>query len=271
MEERLQRRVQRYGWDKAAAYYEQFWQQQLEPAQTRLLELLQLQKNETIIETACGTGLLTFRMAKAIEPGGHITGTDISDRMVEMATEIAKEKNCSNTSFQRMEAEELTLPDVAYDVAVCSLGLMYVTDAQQSVNELYRIVKPGGRTGILVWGQRDHCGWADIFPIVDSRVTSDVCPLFFRLGTADILQQVCKQAGFEKLVSERMQTTLQYRTAEDACGAAFVGGPVALAYNRFTEDIKKEARAEYISSIEQYKQGDGYAIPGEFVIVVASK
>jgi len=46
MEADLQRRIQRYGWDRAAVYYENFWQQQLKPAQDKLLELAKLQPGE---------------------------------------------------------------------------------------------------------------------------------------------------------------------------------------------------------------------------------
>ena len=46
MDPKLQRRVQRYGWDKAADFYEKAWQNQLEPAQARLLEMANLQPGE---------------------------------------------------------------------------------------------------------------------------------------------------------------------------------------------------------------------------------
>ena len=55
-----------------------------------------------------------------------------------------------------------------------------------------------------------------------------------------------------------------------ACAAAFVGGPVALAYSRFSEDVKAAAQQDYLHSIEEYRSGDGYAIPGEFVIVAGN-
>ena len=59
----LQRRIQRYGWDKAAEYYENCWQDQLKPAHDLLLEVSNIQPNEHIIDIAAGTGLITFRMA----------------------------------------------------------------------------------------------------------------------------------------------------------------------------------------------------------------
>lgn len=49
-------------------------------------------------------------------------------------------------------------------------------------------------------------------------------------------------------------------------GAAFDGGPVAMAYSRFSDVIKDRVRAEYLESIAPYKTGDGYEVPGEFVV-----
>ena len=60
---------------------------------------------------------------------------------------------------------------------------------------------------------------------------------------------------------------LDYESDEDACGAAFAGGPVALAYARFDDRVKTEAHAEYLASIREFRTGDRYAIPGEFVVV----
>lgn len=52
LDARFQLRVQRYGWDKAADHYERFWQAQLAPTQTRLLELVALQPWERVLEIA---------------------------------------------------------------------------------------------------------------------------------------------------------------------------------------------------------------------------
>jgi hypothetical protein len=122
-----------------------------------------------------------------------------------------------------------------------------------------------------VWGQRGRCGWAEIFPIVDARVNTEVCPLFFQLGTQDMLAQTFEAAGFKDVVSERLSTILSYDSPADACGAAFAGGPVALAYARFDDRTRQEAHAEYLASIEPYRTGDGYDMPGEFVVVSGRK
>ena len=95
--------------------------------------------------------------------------------------------------------------------------------------------------------------------------------MFFRIGTGDALRLAFAAAGFKCISLRRLQTTLFYPNANEACASAFVGGPVALAYGRFSEDVKAEAQQDYLRSIEAYRSGDGYAIPGEFVIVAGNK
>ena len=269
MDARLQRRVQRYGWDKAAAYYERFWARQLEPAQRRVLELAALEPGDRVLDVACGTGLVTLPAAEAVGPAGSVLGTDISDEMVRSVQDAASARGLAQVSARRMDAERLLVPDAAFDVALCALGLMYVPDPLQALREIRRVLRPGGRVALAVWGARDRCGWADIFPIVERRVASEVCPLFFQLGTGEALALNLEAAGFAGITVERLASTLAYESGADACGAAFAGGPVALAYDRFDEPTREEAHAEYLTSIAPYRRGAGYHVPGEFVVGVA--
>jgi hypothetical protein len=60
---------------------------------------------------------------------------------------------------------------------------------------------------------------------------------------------------------------LSYTNADDACDAAFVGGPVALAWSRFEAPVRACTRARYRHAIEPWRRSQGYRIPGEFVVV----
>jgi len=221
MEPRLQRRIQRYGWDKASEFYDDCWKQQLKPAQDKLLEMVALQPGEKVIETSCGTGLVTLRAAKQVESAGSVTATDISGRMVEIAAEIADRRQVTNVSFLRMDAEELELTDKGFDAAICSLGLMYFPYPVEALKEMHRVLKTGGRAAVAIWGERNNCGWADIFPIVDNQVASEVCPMFFQQGTGKTLHHSFREAGFRDLKIERIIVSLPFSSEDQAVMAAF--------------------------------------------------
>ncbi len=271
MDAKLQRRIQRYGWDKAAADYEGYWGKQIEPAQRRLLEMAALRPGERVLDIACGTGLITFPAAISVGPHGAVVGTDISGKMVERGREESAKLGLANVTFQRADAETLDFPESSFDAVLCSLGLMYLPEPIDALRLVRRVLKPGGRLAVTIWGRRDRCGWAGIFPVVDDRVKSEVCPMFFHLGTGDNLRTALEMAGFSDIQVDRIVKPLDYASAEDALGAAFAGGPVALAYAHFDDDTREEAHAEYLKTIQPYRRGEGYSIPGEFVVALARK
>ena len=269
MEPQLQRRVQRYGWDKAAKFYDDSWKSQLKPAQDKLLEMAELQPGEEVLETSCGTGLVTLRAARQVANGGKVVATDLSEKMINEAKKLAKENSVSNIKFRRMDAEQLDFEENQFDAAICSLGLMYFPFPAEALKEMHRVLKPGGRAVVAIWGERKNCGWAELFPIVDRRVASDVCPMFFQQGTGDTIRHSLQSAGFEEIRVERMKVTLSYPDDKTALMAAFDGGAVALAYQKFDDQTKEEIHREYLDSISPFRSGEGFEIPGEFVVAYA--
>ena len=267
MEAKLQRRVQRYGWNKAAEHYEGFWSEQLRPAQDLMLSLAALERGERVLDIACGTGLVTFRAADLVGPSGFVAASDISEDMVAAVAATAAARGITG-DFRRMDAEALEFETASFDAVICALGLMYVAEPPNALREMKRVLKPGGRAAAAVWGARKNCGWAEIFPIVEARTASDVCPMFFALGTGSTMAESFHAAGFSDVREERISVPIVFPTADAAIGAAFIGGPVALAHSRFDDASRDSAYAEYLASIEMHRRGEAYHVPGEFVAVV---
>ena len=86
-----------------------------------------------MLDVACGTGLVTFRAAKAVAPGGEVLGTDISEDMIATASELARAQGIANCRFERMDAEAARARSDTFDVALCALGLMYAPDPERAV------------------------------------------------------------------------------------------------------------------------------------------
>lgn len=262
MDGRLQLRVQRYGWDRASNRYETLWHEALAPATQGVLRLARLQPGERVLDVACGSGVLTRAALAAVGLQGEAVGCDVSAGMVAVAQ--AASIGCH---FLRTDAQAVdeVLPADHFDAVLCGLGLMYMPDPEASIAAMARCLRPGGRLVVSVWGERSACGWSGVFPIVDARVQSEVCPMFFRLGGGQALHTALSGANLQRVHTERIATTIHYADATTACDAAFEGGPVALAYSRFDPPTCEAVRHEYLDSLQPWARTGGFALPGEFV------
>ena len=273
MDNRLFRRIQRYGWDAATDAYDRDWVPLLRASDARLRQPRRAQPGERVLDLATGTGVGAQFAAEAVGPTGAVTGMDISEQMVARAIERTSAPNpaAAVVHFERRDMEETGAADGAFDAVVAAFGLMYAADRTAAFAEIARVLSPGGRASVCVWGRRSACGWAEVFPIVDAHVESEVCPLFFSLGAMGALTFALYRAGLIDIVEERVPLTLKWASADEACSAMLEGGAVALAWKRFSPAVREDVRAAYLASIEAYRRGAGYEVPSEIVFATARK
>jgi len=264
----VHRRVQRYGWDRAAEQYAAFWEPLLLRCSEQAVAMAEPRTGERALDVASGAGAATLLLASQMGPEGEVLGVDLSGQMIRLAAGHATERGLSNVRFARMDAERLNLPDTSFDVVTCVLGLMYPADPDAALREMVRVTRTDGRCVVVVWGRRERCGWREAFPIVDARVQSEVCPMFFALGAEGALAHAMQHAGFEISQEIRASEILRFANGEAACAAMFAGGPAALAYSRFDEGTRAAVHAEYLDSLVAYQDGEAFNVPGEFVYVL---
>ncbi|HLO88602.1 MAG TPA: bifunctional demethylmenaquinone methyltransferase/2-methoxy-6-polyprenyl-1,4-benzoquinol methylase UbiE [Nostocaceae cyanobacterium] len=104
----------------------------------------------TCIDLCCGSGDLTFRLARRVGVTGKVYGVDFSPNLLENAKERAKNFYfASNITW--VEADVLNLPfeDNQFDAATVGYGLRNVKDIPRCLQEIYRTLKPGGKAALL--------------------------------------------------------------------------------------------------------------------------
>lgn len=114
------------------------------PVSAGLLQAAALQPGERVLDVACGTGLVARLAAERVGPTGTVTGVDISPDMIEVA-QPTPAPAVPAVDWQVGDAASLPLPDGAYDVVLCQMGLMFMEDRPRALSEMRRVLAPGGR------------------------------------------------------------------------------------------------------------------------------
>jgi len=100
---------------------------------------------EVCVDLGSGRGTDVLRMAESVGETGFVYGIDISDGMLEKARQNAEKFKVTNVRFVKSELEKLQLPDKVADLVISNCTLNHADDKQAVWNEIYRILKDGGR------------------------------------------------------------------------------------------------------------------------------
>ena len=109
-----------------------------------------------VLDVGCGFGGTSRYLAKKLGPKSDVTGITLSPKQVERGTELAAEQGVAeNTNFMVMDALKMKFPDNTFDIVwACESG-EHMPDKKAYINEMMRVLKPGGTFVMACWSQRD--------------------------------------------------------------------------------------------------------------------
>jgi len=108
-----------------------------------------------MLDVGCGVGGTSRHIAKKLGDKVSVTGITLSPNQVKRATELAEEQNVPNAKFQVMNALEMEFADNSFDIVwACESG-EHMPDKEKYIQEMLRVLKPGGTFVMATWCQRD--------------------------------------------------------------------------------------------------------------------
>ena len=160
----------------------------------RMHAALDLKPGERVLEVGCGNGIMACEMAASVAPTGTVTGADISAAMVTMARGFCATQ--ANVEFIEADAMNLPFADGSFDVVTVTQCLCLVSDAEAAVGEIFRALRPGGRTVILEtdW---DTLVWNCTQPRLMDKIMAIYKDVYTDARVPRTLSRVLKRAGFE--------------------------------------------------------------------------
>jgi ubiquinone/menaquinone biosynthesis C-methylase UbiE len=114
-----------------------------DPVQRASLEALELSPADRLLDVGCGTGAAS---RAAAEMGAAVVGVDLSPEMVKEAMTLAGTRE--NLAFEIADVEHLPFPDARFTAVLCSNAFHHYPNPSRAVQEMTRVLKPGGRLAI---------------------------------------------------------------------------------------------------------------------------
>ena len=109
----------------------------------------------TVLDVGCGIGGASRHLAKGFGEGTSVTGITLSPKQVSRAKELAEQQGVRNADFRVMNALAMDFPDNSFDLVwACESG-EHMPDKKKYVEEMVRVLKPGGTLVVATWCQRD--------------------------------------------------------------------------------------------------------------------
>ncbi len=107
--------------------------------------IAEVNEGEKVLDLGSGGGIDCFLAANATGPNGHVYGVDMTPEMVKLARANAEKLDAQNVTFLLGKIEAVPLPDESVDLVVSNCVIALAPDKQLVFDEIYRVLKPGGR------------------------------------------------------------------------------------------------------------------------------
>ena len=180
--------------DAATGYQELLVPALMQEWAPRVADAAGIRQGDRVLDVACGTGVLTREAASRTGTAGSVTGLDLSAEMLAVAERLSPE-----IAWRQGSAQTLPFPEHAFDAVVSQFGLNMSADPVTALREMVRVLVPGGRLAVAVWGSlEDTPAYAAEVELVErlaGEAAGDALRAPFALGDPRRVADLCAAAG----------------------------------------------------------------------------
>ena len=235
-----------------------------------LLDAVDLGPGERVLDVACGTGILARSAANRVLPGGTVVGLDPR----ESALEVARATTDPDIEWRRGNVASLPFEAASFDVVVCQQGLQLFADRSRALCEMWRVLVPGGRVAVVVWGpmQRNpvFAALADSLERHAGVQVAAAVRWHFSLSERQDLRAFLAGAGFDGIRVETAHKATRFSSVAGFLRRYVPGSPVG-PVTHISENDKRKVLADLETDLTPWVDSDGLRIMMEANLGIARR
>jgi SAM-dependent methyltransferase len=246
------------------------------PVRESMVRMLAPQPGDTVLELAAGAGDTGFDAAALLGEGGRLISTDFSQAMLEAARRRGAELGLLNVDYRVIDAERIELDSDSVDGVLCRYGYMLMPDPATALAETRRVLRPGGRLALAVWGAPER---NPFFAIIGMNLVQrgklpppePEAPGIFSMASEQRTTGLLEGAGFTEVRTEEVPARFAFTDVDEYL--SFVGdtaGPIAMVLREFSEEERESIKAQLEEAFAPFSTDGGYELPGVSLAAVAS-
>jgi ubiquinone/menaquinone biosynthesis C-methylase UbiE len=261
----------------------ELYQRHLVPAVTAgwavgLVDRVGLRRGERVLDVACGTGVVARVAAERVGRTGRVAGIDINAVMLGVARSLQAGAGAS-VAFVQGSALSLPYADASHDVVLCQFGLQFVPDRPAALAEMRRVLMPGGRLGLNVYGPIEHNpATFALAQALDRHLGPDASMTKraeHALADPALLRTLAGKAGFKRIKMVTETRTVRFASASDYVRIQLTATPLTglLPHQpeRPGQPLVEALSAEVAAALKPHQTAGGLAFPQEARVLVADR
>lgn len=250
--------------------YEQFFVPVIgRPLAVDLVDLANIQIGEDVLDVACGTGIVARLAAQKTGLDGSVSGLDVNAGMLAVAKSVTHN---SSIDWYEASAEAMPLPDDSFDVVFCQMGLQFMPEKGVALQEMKRVLKPGGRILLNVPGPN-----SGVFSIFSDAMKQHISPEaaefmnhVFSLHDVDEIQELFEKAGFQKIDIHVTTKVLRLPKPKDFLWQYIFSTPLAPVISEANEESRMALEKEVMEKWEPFVK-NGQIIQEQHMVTVQAQ
>lgn len=249
--------------------YERFFVPAIaEPVANDLIRSAELRPGERILDVACGTGIGARLASQQVGSSGTVAGLDVNPGMLAVARSVTPED--MSIEWDQSGAEDMPLPDEAFDVVLCLISLQFMRDKRAASREMRRVLVPGGRLFLNVPGPAGK-----MFVFLAEALERHISPQaagfvnqIFSLHDTTEIQQLLSEAGFRDIAVQANNKVLNLPPSKEFLWQFVSSTPLAGMVAEVSEEVLAALEREVVEKWHDFE--DDGALKYQQRIVVAS-